>query len=169
VINDYSRVLRIGLLREIPIVCIHHYVGRGEGRWPWEGVQGGKQGVTKPYLFGDLTSATRVSKACINGVAVDVEDVCRRISIRLQLCSFECDGSSAYHLVDPIPEMGTYPIPEKHLVVDVEGRGTGVDSAAQATRHMLGSVVTFGYVVLPRNWNAACRDGRSCKLFGVEK
>lgn len=52
-----------------------------------------------------------------------------------------------YHLVQSIPKMGVNSIP-KHQVV--EGQGTGVNSAAQATRHMLGSIVTFVGVVRPR-------------------
>lgn len=31
--------------------------------------------MDEAYLFGDLTSATLVSKACLEGVAVEVEEV----------------------------------------------------------------------------------------------
>lgn len=33
------------------------------------------------YLLGDLTSSTRLSKACLRGVAVDAEDVWKRVSV----------------------------------------------------------------------------------------
>lgn len=36
----------------------------------------GRQEKDEAYLFGDLTSATLVSKACLEGVAVEVEEVC---------------------------------------------------------------------------------------------
>lgn len=86
-INDYNRVLRIDFLREIPIVCIHHYVGQGEDRQPQDGEKrrGRKGGaMSRTYPFGDLASATRASKACIIGVAVEVEDVCRSIRVRFK-------------------------------------------------------------------------------------
>lgn len=54
-------------IREIPIKCDHHIAGCRS----WEGKRS-----YKAYLFGDLTSATLVSKACLEGVAVEVEEVC---------------------------------------------------------------------------------------------
>ena len=51
-------------IREIPIKCDHHVAGCSAQE---------KDGA---YLLGDLTSATLDSKACLEGVAVEVEEVC---------------------------------------------------------------------------------------------
>lgn len=53
------------ILGEIPIDIVHHFtVQRGRRD------QGGAS-----YLLGDLTSSTRLSKACLVGVAVEADDV----------------------------------------------------------------------------------------------
>jgi len=49
-----------------PLKCDHHNVG---GAWGGE--------VRGANLFGALTSATRASKACFDGVVVEVEEVIR--------------------------------------------------------------------------------------------
>src|SRR6266699_1903236 len=55
-----------GVLREIPIDIVCHHLARG----------GSLSRVDGTDLFGDFTPATRASKTCFMGVAVEADDVC---------------------------------------------------------------------------------------------
>ena len=68
------------VLREIPIDCLLHHGRPGKSTGEGKGENGSEDcGGVLSYLLGALTFSACCANECRIGVAVDVEEVCRRI------------------------------------------------------------------------------------------